>query len=466
MEQNIQSTSWVRGFIHHLFSGDSSKAEQYMAEKVPYMNKLFYKYCSVSEESKRNEDTIEYNINNFENDELFFQNPALFNDPFDCYMGISQNEVTKNLILTAMKQQKKLTPQMRKTINAFFAGSSSLEVEPNEENLESIFSKAMPLILSAVSPDDDEQKCIKELMTELSSGANIPLFVKFLQGRATVADQQRIVDIMYQNPGFQEHVKNSIDNPDHIDWILKAGQQDAKLKIEKNPDAIIVNDNTEAPQLLDLLHILLEGIIGKTKSPELDDVIEKFKQFSNTALEKTREIISQQCRVACLSERMDSSLMWSHYANKHFGFCLEYDFTYSSKAIIWKYPDIQTAKIMLLPVIYTDKRPLLSESVTSPKIMLELQKTKKMPSEAIEKIVYGMLHKSVDWSYEREWRIIGVGMQKPTLKLPPPRKLFLGVNIEEPTKERLVKIAKSKHIPIYQMCLSPDRYKFEYFKVE
>ena len=66
MEQAIQDTSWVWGFIHHLFSGDSSKAEQYMAEKAPYLNKLFYKYCSVSEESKRNEDTIEYNILNFD----------------------------------------------------------------------------------------------------------------------------------------------------------------------------------------------------------------------------------------------------------------------------------------------------------------------------------------------------------------------------------------------------------------
>ena len=466
MENTIQDTSWVWQFIRNVVCGDSSKADQYMAEKMSHINRLFYKYCSVCEESKRTEETIEYNILNFENDELFFQNPSLFNDPFDCYMGISQNETIKNLLITAMKQQKKFTPQMRKTINAFFSRSASLEIEPDEENLESILSNAMPLILSAYSPNDEEQKFILEEIKELSSDANLPLFIKFLQGKATVADQQAIVDILYQNSGFQEYIKQSIEGTDHFEWILKAGKQDVKLKIEKRPDTIIVNDNTEPPQFIDMLRIFRNSMIGKQQFPELDTIMEQFKQISNVTLAKTRQIISQQCRVACLSERMDSPLMWSHYANKHFGFCLEYDFTYSSIATIRKYPDIQMAKIILLPVIYTDKRPSLSQSITSPKAMNELLKTKKLPAETIAKIVFGLLHKGIDWSYEREWRMIGVNMTKPAMKLPPPRKLFLGANIEETTKKRLVEIAKTKHIPVYQMCLSPDRYKLESYKVE
>lgn len=466
MEQLIQDTSWVWEFIHNLFSGDSKNAEQYMAEKMPYMNRLFYKYCSVCEESKRTEDTIEYNIQNFENDELFFQSPALFNDPFDCYMGISQNETIKNLIITAMRQQDRLTPGMRKTINALFAGSASLKATLDEKDLESLIPIAMPYIFAEVTSNTEEQEYVKEILAELSLEANLPLFIKLLQNKATVADQQAIVDIVYKHPKFKEYMKKNISNPDYIDWILKAGQQDAKIKIERNPNALFANDNASAPQSIDMLHVILNSILGQSKSSDLGRIMEKFEQFNKDALEKTRQLISQQCRVTCLSECMDSSLMWSHYANKHFGFCLEYDFTYNSKAIIYKYPDIQTAEIMLLPVIYTDKRPSLSKSITSPRVMLDLMRTKKMPAEVIEKIIYGMLHKSKDWSYEREWRIISVGMKKPTMKLPPPRKLFLGANIEQSTKERLVGIAKEKQIPVYQMCLSPDRYQFEYYKVE
>ena len=121
---------------------------------------------------------------------------------------------------------------------------------------------------------------------------------------------------------------------------------------------------------------------------------------------------------------------------------------------------------MLLPVIYSEDRPLLSKALTDPKVMLQYMKTKKMPNEFTESMIYGLLFKSLDWSYEREWRIIGINMEKPVMKLPVARKLFLGVNIEEPIKTRLIEIARKKHIPVYQMMLCSDKYKFEYYKVE
>ena len=44
-----------------------------MERKVSYINRMYYKYCYVCEESKRTEDTIDYYIDNFENVELFFK---------------------------------------------------------------------------------------------------------------------------------------------------------------------------------------------------------------------------------------------------------------------------------------------------------------------------------------------------------------------------------------------------------
>ncbi|MGM9669841.1 MAG: hypothetical protein ACI3VZ_08835, partial [Faecousia sp.] len=87
METLELDTSWVKPFIHDLFSKDSKDADAIMAGKMVHMNKPFYKYCYVCEDSKRTADTIDYNILNFENDQLFFQDPSLFNDPFDCYLG-------------------------------------------------------------------------------------------------------------------------------------------------------------------------------------------------------------------------------------------------------------------------------------------------------------------------------------------------------------------------------------------
>jgi hypothetical protein len=67
-----------------------------------------------------------------------------------------------------------------------------------------------------------------------------------------------------------------------------------------------------------------------------------------------------------------------------------------------RYPDLNVAKIMLLPVIYSDQRPLLTKAITNSKILVQYMKTKKLPNVIIENIVYGMLFKSIDWIYERE----------------------------------------------------------------
>lgn len=465
-EYEILDTSWVKPFIHNIFFGDSKDADSFMAKKMPYMNRTYYKYCYVCEESKRTADTIDHNINNFENDELFFQDPALFNDPFDCYMGFSQNQMMKDLLVANMKKQGKYTPQMRKAINVFFGNSTEKEIsidDMSNDEIKVFISALIPTISPSLSDDAMGQKYISEIMELLTKEENIPLLVKLIKNQLTVADQQAIIDILFANATFREYTKSSLENPENSEWIINATQHDMKLRVETKPDSFMNGGGTDVFQSLDFFEMLLKAATGGEVLSELSEVKQKFSEASNSAMVKCRKMISEKCRVTCLSERMDSPLMWSHYANKHFGFCLEYDFTHT---MVKRYPDLNMAKIMLLPVIYSEKRPLLSRVLTNSKIMLPYYKTGKMPMEVVESIVYGLLFKSPDWSYEREWRIIGMDMEKPTMKLPSARKVFLGANMEESAKARVIEIAKKKHIPVYQMMLSSDRYKFEYYKVE
>jgi len=64
-----------------------------------------------------------------------------------------------------------------------------------------------------------------------------------------------------------------------------------------------------------------------------------FKPFTNIAKESTV--------ISCFSELNDSIVMWSHYANHHKGFCLEYDFR----------PVFVNEKIsrLLYPVLYQEE---------------------------------------------------------------------------------------------------------------
>lgn len=466
METSELDTSWVKPFIHDLFFRASKDAETIMAGKMVHMNKPFYKYCYVCEDLRRSADTVDYNILNFENDQLFFQDPSLFNDPFDCYLGFSQTELIKNILIATMKQQKKLTPQMRKAINQFFKedDQEELPVEKIETGILIEAVKAiMPTLLESMVEDEKGRAYIKEMVDILATEENVELFIKMIQNRLTIADKQRIIDLLYDNEAFCEYTKSSLENPDHSEWILKMVRHDMKLKVETHPDSFMSDGGSETFQFLDFLQDLVNSTVGTHELPELAEIKEQIRTASNEAMEKSRNLISKQCRVTCLSERMDSPLMWSHYANKHYGFCLEYDFTHT---MLKRYPDLNMAKIMLLPVIYSEQRPLLTKAVTDSKFLVQYMKTKKLPNEIIESIVYGMLFKSTDWAYEREWRIIGLNMETPFMKLPPARKLFLGANIEETAKERLVAIARKKHIPVFQMYLAPDKYKFEYHKVE
>jgi Protein of unknown function (DUF2971) len=123
-------------------------------------------------------------------------------------------------------------------------------------------------------------------------------------------------------------------------------------------DDQLLDDPTSQPQLREMVRELL--------SRSLDDEIERNLN---------------QRGVACFAEEGDSLLMWSHYANGHRGFCLEFD----SPGFR---PDLR-------PVRYCADVPALN-----PLDFLEGTGAKESLVEAM------MLSKAQCWEYEREWRIL------------------------------------------------------------
>ena len=460
--------NWVKPYINSLFSSSSEQHEQeeLLLEKMKYINKPFYKYCYVCEENKRGADKIDYNIENFKNNCLFFQNPANFNDPFDCYMGFSQVELVRNLLITSMKQQHKYSPSMRKAIESFFSDEVFNPISYNSISSEDwlvAIKQIIPILLNQFGEDELLRNYTDSFLTTLLNGDYMELFLKLVQNKLTIMDKQQIVDLIYQDEAFKTYAKSKITNKDMAETIIDIVRHDTKLKIETTPDSVLSDTENETFQIFDLFQLIIDSFKGNKDFPEFSDIKKQLKTAGDDAVSKSRMIISEQCRITCLSERMDSPLMWSHYANKHYGFCLEYDFTHS---MIKNFPDLWLAKLMLFPVIYSESRPLLSNAIANPSMLLQYKKTHKMPNYLISNIIFCLLFKSKEWEYEQEWRIILINNDKPTLKLPPPRKVFLGANMEDSARNRVVEIAKSKRIPIYQMFLTADKYQFSYYKVE
>lgn len=99
----------------------------------------------------------------------------------------------------------------------------------------------------------------------------------------------------------------------------------------------------------------------------------------------------KDAKVLCLSERRDSVLMWSHYAQSHEGVVFEL-------ACI---PEVDSVWGAAMPVTYSDVMPpaFNDESL----IRLGSGRGHSSPHELLNKFVTA---KAQDWAYEREWRVV------------------------------------------------------------
>jgi hypothetical protein len=148
--------------------------------------------------------------------------------------------------------------------------------------------------------------------------------------------------------------------------------------------------------------------------------------------------ITENIKVCCFSERKDSLLMWSHYANEHKGICIEYEFENESET-----------RTFLQPILYSNK----------------IHKINTFEDLTVLNQVASTLTKCKDWEYEEEWRltILKQSVALPnTIQAPKPIAIYLGTRFhlnKEEEIEQLKKIAKEKGIPLYQMGKHSTEYK-------
>ena len=110
---------------------------------------------------------------------------------------------------------------------------------------------------------------------------------------------------------------------------------------------------------------------------------EKFKE----ALSATHK---DSLKVCSFSETQYSIIMWSHYADQHRGFCIEYE----TESL----PPEHLLLRMLYPVIYSKK---LFDGTKYYRAALENKQGFNILFPTL-----AALHKSPEWKYEKEWRLV------------------------------------------------------------
>ncbi len=160
-------------------------------------------------------------------------------------------------------------------------------------------------------------------------------------------------------------------------------------------------------------------------------------------LERIRENVQQRVRsntrvhgIYCLSETPTNILMWSHYAEKHKGFCIEFETE-----------RLRSSLYDLFRITYSTSVPTIDMFSTLP-----------------DDYIMPFLTKSVDWIYEKEWRLIYPNFmgQEANYKLHqldvcPVTRVLVGSKCE--LKNEIIEICIPKNIPVIELSEQEAAYK-------
>ena len=140
--------------------------------------------------------------------------------------------------------------------------------------------------------------------------------------------------------------------------------------------------------------------------------------------------------ITCFSELPKHLLMWSHYADSHKGFCLEFSTKFAPFSN------------HLYRVVYENAMPTITPSERQIGSAVDLRRF--------------LLTKARVWSYEKEWRIVSESSNT-TIEYPPEalKRILVGAKATTRTVNALKRAVDTRRIEIVRLRLANDRFRLE-----
>lgn len=230
--------------------------------------------------------------------------------------------------------------------------------------------------------------------------------------------------------------------------ILRAPPPDLadKLPAPRKDEILEALSASEDPTST-LVDVLLPKESPTARAGIKQALAEALGTLHSDVMESYSNRIKDAFKLCSFSERVDSPVMWAHYADNHKGFCIEYDVA-SLKS------DDYRARF-LYPVIYSDQVFDATELIAL-----------GVDDARFNNLRYCLaaLIKSNDWSYEKEWRLVfiaGVIKAAQTFEMPLPRKVYLGSIIKPDHQKQVVEICDALGIEVMKMRHAQSQFKME-----
>ncbi len=367
-----------------------------------------YKYRTFDEKG--------HSLDNLKSETLYCAQPSNFNDPFDFKIGT--------------------------TISSVFDAKYENELSDIEILLEK-YIKYQSGILNLDNCSEAEQKTIDAL----SKSEKFNVFLKHVYEFCD--SEEAVIGYLKQHMDVLDEFLSIVINEPQLNAALKI----TKMLLPKIQNAFPTNELLKMSEkyysISDFAHSFgvnddsdeIGYIIGLSKmlQPENKKNAEKAEQMLNKAKDALAQKLNETFKIGCLSTTPKNRLMWSHYSDGHRGFCVEYDFKNATK------------DSLPLPVIYSQKRPLIPWEMA-------LNQSDETKSKCIFQMIIGLLTKDKEWEYEDEWRLLLSSSEDSNIKIPI-SAVYLGAEISEDNKNRVVEICNQKNILVKQMVIDRGQYE-------
>lgn len=374
-------------------------------------NGKLFKYRSFDKEG--------FSLKNLRDNTLHCANPSAFNDPFDCKIGVT------------------------------FGSLCKAKYEKEFDLINVVFDKFMQVVFGTLEMSECseiEQRIIRRLL----DNDRLMNFIYENQGKDLSEEEKSrilfenvyIITDVLQTCISDESLGRSLEIcasmlPKIMDSISPDGMQKISgdnATFEDFAHANGVYDDTDEIGLT----LLLSEKLHLELSPARDDI----KNLLDNADRQISLEMKELFLIGCLCTNYKNKLMWSHYADSHKGFCIEYDYSEL-------YVDDHTT--LPLPVIYSEERPLISWKAAFDNSTENLE-------EAVVQFTKGLLTKDSIWSYENEWRILVKNTDLSDIPMPRISCVYLGASISDDNKAAILKIAKEKQYKVKQMVVDRGAY--------
>lgn len=206
-------------------------------------------------------------------------------------------------------------------------------------------------------------------------------------------------------------------------------------------------------------------MMRKQFEDQLNSNIDSITQNILEEINLKRSYLRDRMLTYCMTERYDNNNLWENYADDYKGFCIEYCFdNFQSKPF-----DDYKNLIFLLPMIYRKRTPYFDivpfiDQAMRKSILQE--KGFEYDSDLLTSLNMQMFYKNKDYEPEHEWRFSIQNKENNKQPFPFVSALYAGKDIKPRNLSRLLNIGVKLKVPVYKQEFNCAKNGYEYKLVE